>query len=152
MKPALRAAKSQWLRLNRSSPGRLHAPYMPIVAREDGSLAKAIAQAEPSHRTVTKVKFGFPGVCARKAISDDSRETRACAACSTTIWVWPGLFKHKLAAVCHMASDFLFEGGRSTISSSTPPPSFPPSSPHKLHRSLLPSLPSSLLPAHRPRC
>ena len=46
---------------------------MPILAREDASLAKAIAQAEPNHRIVTKVKFGFPGACARKAISHDIR-------------------------------------------------------------------------------
>jgi hypothetical protein len=142
MKPALRATESQGLRLNQSSPGRLHAPYMPILAREDGSLAKAIAQAEPNHRTVTKVKFGFPGACARKAISYDIREARACGVCSTTTWVWPGLVKHKLAGVCHMASQILFEGGRSTISSSTPlPPSLPPP--------LVPSIaPSSILFLH----
>ena len=142
MKPALRATESQGLRVNRSSPGRLHALDMPIFAREDGSLAKAIAQAEPNHRTVTKVKCGFPGACARKAISYDLREARACAACSTTTWVWPGLVKHKLAAVCHMASQSLFGGERSTISSSPPlPPSLP--SP------LVPSIaPSSLLFLH----
>ena len=113
---------------------------------------KQLPRQGQSFEPSPKLSSRFPGVCARKAISYDTRGAQACDACSTTTWVlvpqatrpsaltrgWLGLVKHKLAAVRHMASDFLFEGGRSNISSSTLPPFPPPSFPRSLHRSLPP--------------
>ena len=117
---------------------------------------KQLPRQGQSFEPSPKLSSRFSGVCARKAFSYDTRGAQACDACSTTTWVlvpqatrpsaltrgWLGLVKHKLAAVRHMASDFLFEGGRSNISSSTLhpscslPPSFPPSLPPPpfLHR------------------